>query len=380
MALVLREHNSEVNNIVFSPTTPTLASADYSGLILLSDALTGQLIHRLEHHSGIINGLVFTTSGSHLLSIGQDHLLALWDVNRGILLSSIEVAPDFVESFVLTLNDSHIIIAGSNVVGYGEDETTVDVLTRCHITEDLKLTHLITRRPDVAIHYLQNKNDNIIGIRMIGDRIWVCDIVNGHEIQQLDGKISFLQGMVISPNGFFLATSDASRHIIQLWNIASGQQLHRLQGHSELIYCLEFNPKGNLLASGSADNTVRIWDVSKGLELEKFTGHTELIWDIAFSSDGKLLASASTDGTVIIWPLRTKLTPIKRASVESSNIASIGYSMEDRILEVEFHGGSVYQYYEVPVDVYIELMNSNSHGIYFDAYVKKAAYRYSKIT
>jgi len=56
---------------------------------------------------------------------------------------------------------------------------------------------------------------------------------------------------------------------------------------------------------------------------------------------------------------------MKRKSVESSNLASVGYDVKKQILEIEFNHGGVYQYFDVPQEVYDELMNANSHGKYF---------------
>ena len=61
---------------------------------------------------------------------------------------------------------------------------------------------------------------------------------------------------------------------------------------------------------------------------------------------------------------------MNRQSVESSNLASIGYDIENEILEVEFKHGGVYQYFDVPVNVYEELMNADSHGVYFSANIR----------
>lgn len=61
---------------------------------------------------------------------------------------------------------------------------------------------------------------------------------------------------------------------------------------------------------------------------------------------------------------------MERKSVESSNLASIGYDAENEILEVEFKHGGVYQYFDVPENVYEELMNADSHGIYFSANIR----------
>lgn len=70
---------------------------------------------------------------------------------------------------------------------------------------------------------------------------------------------------------------------------------------------------------------------------------------------------------------------MERTYVTSSNIASIGYDAEQMVLEVEFNYGAVYQYFDVPESVYEGLMAADSHGKYFDAYVKKAGYQYEKL-
>jgi ATP-dependent DNA helicase RecG len=56
---------------------------------------------------------------------------------------------------------------------------------------------------------------------------------------------------------------------------------------------------------------------------------------------------------------------IKRIPVASASIASIGYDKEEYILEIEFHHGAIYQYKDVPENVYEKLMSSPSQGAYF---------------
>ena len=61
---------------------------------------------------------------------------------------------------------------------------------------------------------------------------------------------------------------------------------------------------------------------------------------------------------------------MERQSVSSSNLASIGYDAENEILEVEFKHGGIYQYFGVPENIYDELMNADSHGVYFSANIR----------
>ena len=61
---------------------------------------------------------------------------------------------------------------------------------------------------------------------------------------------------------------------------------------------------------------------------------------------------------------------MEREDVASSNIESVGYDGDEQTLEVEFCSGSVYQYFEVPDDVYQALKNADSVGRHFGRNIK----------
>ena len=61
---------------------------------------------------------------------------------------------------------------------------------------------------------------------------------------------------------------------------------------------------------------------------------------------------------------------MRRATVRSSVIASVGYSPEERILEIEFHSGRLYQYFGVPPVQHAQLMAAESIGRYFNTSIR----------
>lgn len=69
---------------------------------------------------------------------------------------------------------------------------------------------------------------------------------------------------------------------------------------------------------------------------------------------------------------------MNRIKVDSSNLASVGYDEKNRILEIEFIHGGVYQYFDVPNDDYEALMNASSLGSYFYHNIRDN-YEYEKI-
>ena len=63
--------------------------------------------------------------------------------------------------------------------------------------------------------------------------------------------------------------------------------------------------------------------------------------------------------------LKNEFSRIKRTPVSSSSIAFVGYDAQKQILEIEFHHGAVYQYFDVPKEMYEGLLNATSHESYF---------------
>lgn len=67
-----------------------------------------------------------------------------------------------------------------------------------------------------------------------------------------------------------------------------------------------------------------------------------------------------------------------RESVASTNVRSIGYDPTSGTLEVEFQNSFVYQYYNVPAQVYDALMASPSKGQFLNSQIKNM-YAFSRV-
>ena len=69
---------------------------------------------------------------------------------------------------------------------------------------------------------------------------------------------------------------------------------------------------------------------------------------------------------------------MEREQVSSSNVKSIGYNINTSILEVEFKNGRVYQYFNVPINVYNALINASSIGKYLNSNIV-GVYKYTEL-
>ena len=93
-----------------------------------------------------------------------------------------------------------------------------------------------------------------------------------------------------SPDGQVLA-SGSFNETVGLWG-ADGRRLATLEGHRGGAFSVAWSPDGRVLASGSADRTVRLWGAD-GRRLGTLEGHGGQVYSVAWSPDGRVLASGS---------------------------------------------------------------------------------------
>jgi hypothetical protein len=76
---------------------------------------------------------------------------------------------------------------------------------------------------------------------------------------------------------------------------------------------------------------------------------------------------------------RESCAVIRRLSVNSSAIRSVGYCRSGRILEVEFVRGAVYRYWGVSQGTYEALVAAPSKGQFFNAEIRSQPYHYMRV-
>jgi len=109
--------------------------------------------------------------------------------------------------------------------------------------------------------------------------------------------------VAISRSNNLIASGSADDTII-LWNIAFAHAIKCLKGHKRSITALSISTKGDLIASGSYDKTIKVWDIKSGKEVKYFSEFDEAVYSVAFSPDGKTIAGGSYK-TLKIWNINS---------------------------------------------------------------------------
>jgi len=106
-------------------------------------------------------------------------------------------------------------------------------------------------------------------------------------------------------------------------------------GEGESVRSLAFTPDDTVLAAAGGnteDFAIHVWDVANGEPIGTLGGHTGIVWDLAFSPDGEMLASVSSDGTAQIRDWRNG--DILKTLNFPGEVASVSFSPDGRRLAV----------------------------------------------
>jgi U3 small nucleolar RNA-associated protein 13 len=296
-----------------------LATGGSDGSVRVFQLGHAYLTHCFRQHKGLILALAFLPDDLRLVTSSNDYCLKVFDlatytcmasVNTDERISSIAVYNQAIytgsrdqtlktwtyslklKQQITTKKEVEAVVVGDNCLVVAQTE---GVLTK-HSLKSLKL--------------LKERN-------ILGKDLTSLQVLPSGQLLATNSEYSLL---FLSPKlkvqqeicGYFdeiydLRCSDDGKHVA----IASNSELLKvldvekrtirsLEGHTDFVLCIDI--LGDLIVSGSKDNTVRLWkDCSL---IATYAGHTSAVTGVALSKK-KFVVSGSKDQTLKVWAIGT---------------------------------------------------------------------------
>ncbi|ETO03547.1 Serine/Threonine protein kinase, partial [Reticulomyxa filosa] len=272
-----------------------LCSGSYDKTVRIWDVETSKQIQLFSDHSSHVTGAKFSPYHYHynrrnvICSSSDDKTIRFWDVKDKQPLKVFNEHTGAVCSIAFSPFDGRHLCSGS-----------FDKTIRLWDVETFKLLYVFKGHTDAVccLDFSPSQGNKNNGVSMSCSpgrtfcsgsydkiiRIW--DIETNRELTEFKGhgfavsSVKYGSNELKNIGGANTILSGSWDHTVRLWDARSSQQTHVFNGHKDWVYVVEYSPLvannskiggGNVICSGSKDNTIRFWDIrsSKTLDVIK---------------------------------------------------------------------------------------------------------------
>lgn len=260
----LESHVSVVRSLSYSATENAILSASRDKTIIVWDARTWK-IRRIIPVLESVEAAGFLSSGSLCYTGGENGQVAIWDTNRGGQVTK-DQEPKAENEAIIAIEHC---ADSSFVMSVHADQTI-----RFHSLEPL-LDYTPGSKIDSLpiVRRISGNDDEIIDLGYVGPDSSLLALATNSESIRVVSILSPTEEPVGNTS-----TSTEPRHF--------GTDVAHLDGHEDIIICLDVDWSGHWLATGAKDNTARLWRIdpesSSYTCCAVFTGHAESLGAISF--------------------------------------------------------------------------------------------------
>lgn len=339
-----------------------LLSGAADGLAILWNCVEAGLLEWgkvLDAHNSTLWQVNFNSNGTKFVTTGDDGCFKVWDTQSCNTLYAISGYTNLLRHITVSLLRKQIYVCGDDkrIYEYDDDNSYknsrrkfVGHLNRVRsvdISEDGK--YMVSCGDDGLVILWDLNTGRKVEYKGHGNRVWtVCfigqrlfasagenneiliwSVDSTTYVHKLSGHQDWIWDLNYNKKINCFASASEDKTCI-LWDAETFECKKIFRGHSKWLFCASISIDGTRIVTGSADGTARIYDVNSGNQLYSLEGHDEWVWSAIFISND-IIATGGKDSTIRIWKIcdeTSKSQCIKVLEGHKSWVVSLAYVPE----------------------------------------------------
>jgi RNA polymerase sigma factor (sigma-70 family) len=313
-------HLAQMGWSVLTPAGRTAVTNGADSKLLLWDVAARRVLRTLKgHEDGSLSAMQLAPDGRTLYTVGWDKTVRVWDLSNGEELRRVTLEREFFPSgfgaLALSPDGRTLAVLSYNKTIRILDATSGRELRRFEGEEGIMESafaadsySLVVCSGDLKVRIWDTRNG-----RLLRDYALPQELRIGQPIRVGGGSRSSTDyRAAVSPNGRLLAVANGfvtlpnPKYFLVLKDLATGQEVHRLDNLPAQVFRFAFSPDGRVLAwSGRTDCSIHLVETASGGERCRLPGHAgSQVYHLAFSADGSRLISSGSNTTALVWDVR----------------------------------------------------------------------------
>lgn len=278
-----------------------LASGSEEGKVRVWDLNKRKSIASLDSHVSVVRSLSYSPAENALLSAGRDKTVIVWDVRtfktRRIIpvLESVEAATFVADSGLALVGGENGVLRvwdcnrGGEVTQEQEAAAEFEAIVAIQYTPGMPFAMTVHADQTLRLHSLDSLSDFKPGSSL--DPLPIIRRISGNDDDIID-----LAYVGPDRSMLALATNTESVRLISVGRSVDrpsnkeedyfGADIAHLEGHDDIVICIDVDWSGHWLATGAKDNTARLWRLDPKTSsytcFAAMTGHAESLGAISF--------------------------------------------------------------------------------------------------